>query len=82
MESLKYFMATTDELLQELITLQKEEMHRNLRDRRLRFYLVTLPTFIIIIGSVVSLWGLYEFSKIALENFSNSNTGDLLQYFQ
>ncbi len=75
-------MPSTEELLQELITLQKEEMRLSLRDRRLRFYLGTLPMFIILIVSIVSLWGLYEASKAALEQVGNMDPTDYLQYFQ
>ncbi len=75
-------MPNTEELLQELVTLQKEEMRRSQLERRLRFYLGTLPMLILLLLSVVSLWGLYEASKAALENVGDLNPADYLQYFQ
>lgn len=75
-------MATTEELLQELITLQKEEMQRNRRDRQLRFYLHTLPTFLIILVSILSVWWVYEATQTALENMAELDSGDLMDYFR
>lgn len=75
-------MPSTEELLQELVTLQKEEMRRSRIDRRLRFYLGTLPMLILLVVSVLSLWGLYEASKAALEQVGELNPADYLQYFQ
>lgn len=75
-------MATTEELLQELISLQKEEMHRNLRDRRLRFYLHTLPTYLFIIVSIFSVWWIYESTQTAFENMAEFDSGDFMDFFR
>ncbi|MEK7146165.1 MAG: hypothetical protein AAB802_03185 [Patescibacteria group bacterium] len=75
-------MATTEELLLELIALQKEEMRRNRLERRLHFYLSTMPTLLIVAISIISLWGLYAAVQAMLENFSELDSGSLLQYFQ
>ena len=80
--SLKYSMATTEELLQELISLQKEEMRRTRLQRRLHFYFSTLPTIIIIVLSILSLWGLYEASINALDHLSELDSGDIFDYFK
>ena len=47
-------MAQIEELLQELITLQKEEMRRTRNYRLTKFLMGTLPLLLILIASI---WG-------------------------
>lgn len=56
-------MATTEELLQQLIDLQKEEMRRTRNYRLTKFLLGTLPLLIVLI---LSIWG-----SVALFNSFN-----------
>ena len=61
-------MATTEELLQQLIDLQKEEMRRTKNYRLTKFLMGTLPMLIILI---LSIWGsiaLFHSFSDALQN--------------
>lgn len=61
-------MASTEELLQELIELQKEEMRRTRTYRVTKLVLGTLPTIIFL---VLTVWGsivLYQGFEEAMKN--------------
>lgn len=61
-------MATTEELLQQLIDLQKEEMRRTRNYRLTKFLMGTLPMLIILILSVWGSIALFHGLSDALQN--------------
>lgn len=69
-------MATTEELLLELVSLKKEEMRRTRNYRLAKFLMGTLPLIIFLVLSVWGSFALYQSFNETLQN--NPTLLDLL----
>lgn len=74
-------MPSTEDLLQELIDLQKEEMRRTRRYRVTRVVLGVLPGFIFLILTLWGSWALYQSLAPALQNLPDIMQQQGLQNF-
>lgn len=61
-------MAQIEDLLQELITLQKEEMRRTRNYRLTKFLMGTLPLLLILIASIWGSVALYQSFTDMMQN--------------
>lgn len=74
-------MPSTEELLQELIALQKEEMRRTKNYRTTRLILGTLPTIIFLILTVWGSVALYQVVEEAMQSMPELMQGQGLSNF-
>ena len=74
-------MTSTEELLQELIALQKEEMKRTRRYRLTKIILGTLPMIIFLVLTIWGSWALYQSLTPALEKLPELMQGQGFENF-
>jgi len=73
---------STNALLQELVDMKKEEMHRNKRHRMLIFFLITLPTAALVLLSIYASWTLLQSFSGILGDTSGLGLDDALKLIE